>query len=1039
MSLAIFVSSKTVIISRYQLEFAFVPPAQNLTAAALGAYHLLRQSVAIQLESSRNEREEAMALLREYGQALYRAILPESCRQQVAQAGGLFVYSSDPDIIELPWELLYDGFAFLALTQGVVRINDSGSPSLSPEPRPHRSRLKISLNAYSPLPPPPLGNRFISHIEELVLGNVSNFPLIDFAVDGHSSRQSILKAIAACPDVLLFSGHETEQGWLLHHDASAGDDPAWFSRQLKPALREAIGGGLRILVLMTSGLFGRSAQKRGDLLSTYFELGVRCVISIHGRISRHRFREYFQNFLIGLVREEPILRAHRYAINSIQGSLPLSWDWTWIQLHLNRKLLEAPAGAPLPPFRFVRQETGASSVPITTGYAAFNYHRFSGNSEVFARIEGRLLSAANDNVLFVQTTEGMLLEEYLQEFIRRHAPRHRFRLSILYYHRWGHHQGQSERFPSTPYAQMFPFLLGDTGLSAYFDQCLITVPLPQGTGMTAQYLAVYYPPQRIDPAFDVWLQRKQAEGWKVVFLGDDSVRTGLSTDIVSTDDIKASELSNAFEDELPEIWHRWVADPLPPSLRNVTLLKIARRARLPAIVAGLQREHDGIVLWRSLLQGVLTSLPAQQYQILLALYLLRVKCGKGYLAKLLAAGNIEPDLDALVHLHLIGANLEATEYWIPLHLRAGIHRYELIPEAQLLGFGRELLQRQIAGLKGFQLPSQSQMSGFQYCVNEMARLGSIENPLLRNLQYGRKLSRYQAKAPMIFYPHICTSIELALKDGRKALISRTLFAILNILENLPLEDQTVKVYDWLLKTEEQNRNWATVSEILVKKAALFARKNMKQKAIGLIGSAVQLNNDIRNYTNRHQNLITIALLLLDLEEYEKVRDIITQVDFEFKKLSDQLIARLWLIDGHLLFQEKKYSEAADALDRVLHIPTPPIPDRLLAKTYLHRAIIHEVDGESSQHNVCVKKAALLYERAGDMAEARNLHEKTVADLLAAGEHRGVIDHLEWLFQYYREAGENERARSIADQLGGLYFKAGNHSQSTHYYSIAQGM
>ncbi|MFH2133452.1 MAG: hypothetical protein ABIK68_24000, partial [bacterium] len=67
MSLVIFVSKKTVIISKYKLEFPFLPPAKNLSKAAIGAYQLIRQSESIQIESTRDEREEAITLLRQYG------------------------------------------------------------------------------------------------------------------------------------------------------------------------------------------------------------------------------------------------------------------------------------------------------------------------------------------------------------------------------------------------------------------------------------------------------------------------------------------------------------------------------------------------------------------------------------------------------------------------------------------------------------------------------------------------------------------------------------------------------------------------------------------------------------------------------------------------------------------------------------------------------------------------------------------------------------------------------------------------------------
>ncbi len=118
MSLVIYVSTKTVIISKYNLEFRFTPPSQSLTKAAVGAYQLLRQSEVLQTDSSRDQKEEVITLLKHYGSALFKAVMPNHIRSQVYKSGGVFIYSLDKEIIDLPWELLFDGSSFLALTQG---------------------------------------------------------------------------------------------------------------------------------------------------------------------------------------------------------------------------------------------------------------------------------------------------------------------------------------------------------------------------------------------------------------------------------------------------------------------------------------------------------------------------------------------------------------------------------------------------------------------------------------------------------------------------------------------------------------------------------------------------------------------------------------------------------------------------------------------------------------------------------------------------------------------------------------------------------
>ena len=362
MSLVIFISSKKVIISKYQLEFAFTPPVKNLTQAAIGAYQLLRQSESIQLESSRDEREEAITLLRQYGQALFHAVIPDQFRSLISDAGGLFIYSTDSEIISLPWELLYDGTSFFSLTQGVVRINDSNIKQPVRLVQASQPALNISLNAYSALQYHSPGNRFVCFVEELAAGNVSSSSRVQISVNGNAGHQSVLGINEDPPDIFLFSGHDSDKGWLLKGHADFAEEQFLSYQKLLPVLKASAKNRLRILILYTSSQF-RENKRSGNPLSKYFDLGIPFVISINGRVARNRFQQYFQNFIYRLTREESILKAHRHAINSIQSSLPLSWDWSWIQLHLSKLLLEQPSGeTPLPPFQFSAETQGSPAI-----------------------------------------------------------------------------------------------------------------------------------------------------------------------------------------------------------------------------------------------------------------------------------------------------------------------------------------------------------------------------------------------------------------------------------------------------------------------------------------------------------------------------------------------------------------------------------------------------------------------------------------------------------------------------------------------------
>ena len=1040
MSLVIFVSKKTVIISKYKLEFSFKAPAENLSKAAIGAYQLLRRSESIQIESTRDEREEAINLLRTYGQELYNAIIPVTHQPQIHQAGGVFIFTMDPEITHIPWELLYDGSSFFALTQGVVRINSSDIKEIPEFSREPQQTLRACLTAYAPIPSIAPGNRFINYVEELSTGSFSSSSLADFHVNGNSSKESVLKDLRTYPNIFLFSGHETEKDWILNggHDISA--EPDWYKNELAPALQEAASNGLRILMLVTSRLLMKNSSDGPDPLNRYFDLGIPYIISVHGRIARHRFQEYFQNFIVGLIREENILRAHRQAINSIFTSLPLSWDWSWIQLHLNQKLLEQGSESPLPPFRFYR--SGDESPKMrrrTTDFSILSARRFSGNSEVLTHISNHLSSEHNKEILYLQSSTGAQLEEYLQEFLRRLSAENSLQLSVLYYQRWGYHKKQRERLPATPLGNLFPFYFGHKNVGDYFDQYLITYPYPQTDELDWKFLAVYFPPQRVDASFDNWLKKKQKEGWRIIFLSDDSAMTKLPVVTVSADHITSREVLDSFEDELPEQWFELAKDPLPIQLHNLTLLKIVQHSGNKQLIDLFTKERPLKKLWKKTLHTVLPELSPQRFRIFLSLYLMRVNCSKLYLTELLGVKNINSDLKYLQRQHLIRTNLSGSHVWISINLYLVIDEYELIPKKQLLGFGRELLKRQIATLRGIKIPHPSQICGFQYCINTLAGLGEIENPLQRNLQYGRKLSRMPGLEPALFYPNVSTSMELVLGAGKKSEIQKVVFLVLDILENLPLERHSIRIYQWLIKSEEKQKHWTQVSTLLMKLASVYIKLNMREKAIGLITSAIQLNHDIKNFTDRYQNLITITLLLLDLGEYKKVRSIITNSEFDLKKLNENDIAKLWLIDGHLLFQNKKQKEAASSFRKVLKLPNPPISDSLLAKTHLNLADICQTGNDLQMSYDHLNSAAVFFEKAGNVDQSSKLHEKLLDVCLNSNMHEEAIVHLEWLYIQIKQSKDQSRIRNIADQLGGLYFKVGNKEKSTDYYTIAQGM
>jgi tetratricopeptide (TPR) repeat protein len=417
---------------------------------------------------------------------------------------------------------------------------------------------------------------------------------------------------------------------------------------------------------------------------------------------------------------------------------------------------------------------------------------------------------------------------------------------------------------------------------------------------------------------------------------------------------------------------------------------------------------------------------------------MRITCPADLLTGLLNTKGVEQDLKYLFDAHLIESNLVSSRFWLSAHLHHHIHRLNLIPNSTLLAMGQELLQQLIA----YQNDSYSQLrfieSGFQYCLLHLAELGELEYPLQRNLQFGKKYAR-KYQTDFRYTQNMLTSLELALQVRKGHLIQKTLFSLVEILEELPYAKETIAICDWLLAIEKKRRNWPLVSEIQTRMASIYAALNKKEKAIGYISSALKLNDDIKNFAGRYSNLISIALLLLDLEEFDKLTKLLTSANFDTSLLNKEDMARLWLIDGHMLYHNNKTKEAESSFKKVVNHSFLSVADSLLAKTHLYLAEIYNNRGDHHHYIQYLENALLYVQASGDQEKAVELHEELYELLIARDEVKGAVSHLEWIYRFYRENGNKAQIRKAADLLGGLYFKIGEHAKSTELYSVAQGV
>ncbi len=1017
-------------IPKYNLELPYHPPHPKLEQAALEAFGLLRNSVALLHRSSRSERAEAMELLKAYGEALFHALIPLRLRPHLAKAKSL-IFKLHGEAKQLPLELIHDGASFLALTIGVTRTFAGKLPPQFEKSRKINARLETALFSYSPIGEAPetsphYGNRFITSMESLPLGLELSGHL-HFQVNGQASRQAILKALQKEPDLFFFSGYDEAGSWLLYEEEPQPEPPPL---SLKEAFMRAAARGLRVLLLNCSGFLSPSGG-----IEPYQDFGVPLILAQQGRLERSRTQTYFREWVLSVLREDSLLKAHRHALNQLYSTLPLSWDWAFMRFYVHEALLETEP-EPLRPFFFAPFTSYGEHQPAVNG-ALLAERPFAGNPEILRQLYRHLLTAPQNKILWLRSLEGQSQEEYLLEFFRRIQARQNFSWKLLYYQRWGYHQGQTKNLTTGHFAGKFNSLFETERVLDYFDESLI--PLQEGDDEGLHYLSVYYPPEKIDPIFELWLEKKQKQGWQVILLSHSSFVTEQPTLTLDTGTISLSEIQESLEEDFPPQWEEFLADGVPPQMRLLPLLRLIVGLKDEELIeAAGNPELDAAELYMHAFAQLLKTLSHRAKEVFLTLYLMRVRLSDKALCSLVGAEKLNPTLQGLLDLSVIECDLEKKRYWLPSHLWVQIKRQDFLPPDMLKHQGQVLLKNLVQLLEANQTETDFLRAGSQYALSELATLGLLEAAIQRNLQYARKLSRKCANRPNLISQHVITALELSFLSEDEALKEKSLLSALNILEHLPQSYNAVELLEWFLEEAQKNRNWPMVAEILTKLANLYTQRRQPERAVACLTSALQLSADISHYESRYKNLIAIALLFLELGEFDKLKRLIEGHEFDPALLSERQLSHLWLIDGHLLFYAGEYQAALTSLQHFLFKPSAEVSPALWGKSYVALASIYKQENNIEAFLRYTDRAATLLEEAGLLDEASEIHQ----DLAEIGEQEGnlkaAVTHLEWLFHYQQKRKQSGAASQIAHKLGGLFFKIDNQLKSTEYYKLAQG-
>jgi len=1022
--LVIELSSQSVHIPKFQLEIPFVAPDAGLTKAALQTYGLLKASISLQASSTRDQRGEVMGLLQQFGKALYDAIFPPALQARLPKEGPVYIRTLDETSRALPLELLYDGSSFLSQTHGVVRLYRAKYIEPNHPVDLPKTQLQFTLSSHDSLNET-LAQGCLAQVEEFSLINREGNQGFELNIDGDVNGTRLLKSLELGPDLFLFCGSGEGLRWEL-----AGEPLEQWKEKLLKSMELGVRKGLRLMVLMTSDLVHEPAD-----IEAFGATGLPLAISINGRIERKRLMEYFSALLPALSRGTGLLKAHRHAINQIQAALPLSWDWSWIRLHLAKEFLGHPSYDPLRPFVLI--EPDESTEPVyDPNPSLLNRRCFTGNKGVLGQLIRAMLTSPEQGVIWLRSLHGGWQEEYSLEFFRRLAPRADFSLQVLYYFRWGYHQGQNRQLQDAELQEAFGFLWDEEKLADYFDDSLLTLRVGQDANQ--RYLLVYYPPDQVDPVFERWLLSKRDLGVRIILLSAQSFVSELSTQVINTDTLTERELELAFKAPLPEPWKEQLGSlHKTPGFKSRALLSLAMGSGDGELMELVAQDRPLSELWPEVFNHLVKPLTQTEKKLLCGLYLLKVKWPRESLAMLFGVESLDKPLDTLYRLGLVEKNLEGSLYWLAGQLFTPLRSYQLLSEPVLIKTAQELLQKLNGPFDHLKLDPVLAVSGVSYMISELAQLGAAETALQRGVQFAKRVAAHLSDRPHRLGQLLLGCVELASTSKQEDALEKVFVAMLEVLEHLNLQEQTIRLYEWFLSVQQERRNWSQVASLQTRLAGIYGGLGQTERARGHLVSATQLSLDLPDQAERFGLLIEIALALLELGDLVKLQSLLDNANFDPAFLNQQSMSRLWLIDGHLQFAAKSPERALVAFDQAAEYKHRYISDRLAAKTEWVLAKIYKDRTEEESALEHLDLSAQLFERVKDLEQAAVVQQERCDLYYQCDRPTEAIESLAWLYRYAQQTGKTVQARTLADELGGLYFRAGEQTKSTEFYKKAQ--
>ncbi|MCP4295688.1 MAG: hypothetical protein GY786_08790 [Proteobacteria bacterium] len=1039
MSLIVKVSENRVSIPKYGIQFSPKLPHQSLSKAALETYAILRHSVSLQINSKESEKKEVILLLSNYGYSLYQGIFPPSLEKKIIKESDIRIFPMDDWCCRIPWQLLNNGTSFLALTKGIHIGPESTSQKLTERSARSQSSLRISLNSFpqKSIKSDPSNGLFQElpnpFIEKLISSDLQKYSNLILSGECSANHHSIIESLEANPDILLLSSCTGGKRWYDQNPLDKTGNENWFENQFLPHLSRAADSGLKLLILKTSEFETGDDSNNRFQIKSYFRAGVPYIIIFSGRLEPGRLQIYLQKLFKVLLSEKSLIVAHRQALNALSTELTHCWDWSWIRLYVNDSIGH-PNQNPVGSFAFY-QPTTTQNHPTKEQEKKFHlYHSFPGSIELLESTLKQISDLQINKILLLESKKGQLLDQYLFESIRRDKEMRDSQIDVMFYPSEDLKQTYEDASVDSNLISKFSFLYEYGFIDDFFEHSIVHYQdVPKGN---SKLLLIYYPPAKANPFLDHWIQNKQRTGWKIVIMSTNEFETAHGVKKISLDFIEKRQLYDFIEDRIPELmlfnkpliqWENIKSFYLFRSLSTLSPSSLSREFSV---------SMDTRELWQSVLKKIMEKLSSVQHELFWTIFLFRTPLSLDHLNTLVVSNSSTDDIMFLLDNFLVESDLNRQKFWISSSPYTAIKLYKAYDSDYLNQLSQKLLVHSIKDVHQGNSHVQEKIQGFYNCSEFVSKNYSVSRSVTRMVQFGKKISTF-LDDNSVYSAHCVRFILNRINKGDlKTSKSLLILSCANLIEKLPTTERNIEIYKSLLEVEDQNRNWQNVSEIQMKLAVLFMKVEQTDKAIGLLTSTLQLNSDLENPTKRYHNLIQIALLLLDLDEFEKVKKLVEGTDFVDEVLNNENLALLWLIDGHLHYDAGRYDLAFHALTKYMQFDLSLIPIHLYAKTNYCLSKLYELKGNVKKGIGFLIEAIKLYIQSNDQHSSNKLLNELIEKTTQSEDVAENIIQLENLLDSTESAANYQSVNSITDLLGGLHFRAGNSEKSTYYYKLS---